>query len=518
MPRSSSQVRTPPFQGGDHGIEAHPGYQTLSPARRQSSPAAFPLTFPPLQRPVYRMNQLAPDGSLSPTEQTTTAGRAGADPAAALPAWARGPRQRRFFTRKRLSSGGVILLLLGFLLWLNYPFLPDFRVLLFNRPTSQLSSQSTPGQWAMHGGDLAQTKALPRDAAGTPPAGRLLWSTPLGENTRSAPIVADGRVYVGGHFQIAALDAATGDLLWRQPATGPVPGTLAAAGPYLYVGLQDHHLRALDPATGESRWQFRAGDAITAAPVVHQGILYFGSWDSRLYALDAATGAEIWTYQATARIASPAAISDNILAVGDRNGRMHLLNARTGQNRLIFRTPKSTYAAAVMAHDLVYFAAGGRLYAINAAEKEIPGQYQFKRVWAQLWLWKTPGVPPPAKQQAGRWRFSPEGEDSTIVAAPAVAAGRLYVGDLQGILYTLDALTGKELARVQLQGGLYAPPLLAGGTLYAATQEGYLYALDAATGQTHWRLNLGAPVEQPMALAGGRLYIRTADGIIHAVE
>ena len=471
-----------------------------------------------MQRPVYRMNQLAPDGSLSTTEQTTTGGRAGANPAAALPAWAQGPRQRRFFTRKRLVSGGVILLLLGFLLWLNYPFLPDFRVLLFSRPTSQLSSQSAPGQWAMHGGDLAQTKALPRDAAGTPPVGRLLWSTPLGENTRSAPIVADGRVYVGGHFQIAALDAATGALLWRQPTTGPVPSTLAAAGPYLYIGLQDHHLHALDPATGESRWQFRAGDAITAAPVVHQGILYFGSWDGRLYALDAATGVEIWTYQATARIASPAAISDNILAVGDRNGRMHLLNARTGQNRLIFRTPKSTYAAAVMAHDLVYFPAGGRLYAIDAAEKEIPGQYQFKRVWAQLWLWKTPGVPPPAKQQAGRWRFSPEGEASTIVAAPAVAAGRLYVGDLQGILYTLDALTGKELARVQLQGSLYAPPLLAGGILYAATQEGYLYALDAATGQTHWQLNLGAPVEQPMALAGGRLYIRTADGIIHAVE
>ena len=470
---------------------------------------------------------MTPGGSLSPSGDAaadTLCGKSGLEAAAGhcpanLPRWAQAGRERRFFTRQRLLISGGLLLLLAFILWLNYPFLPDVRILLFNRPVTQLSSDSPAGQWTMAGGNGAQSKAaLGAAAAGPHPAGRLLWSIPLGENTRSGPIVDDGRVYIGGHFRVSAFDAASGALLWEQPTSGPVPASLALAGDYLYMGLLDHRIYALDAATGESRWEFQAGDAITAAPVVQQGIVYFGSWDGRQYAIDAATGAEIWNYQATDRIGTAAAIREGILAVGDRNGRMHLVEARTGQNRLVFRTPKSNYSAPVMAHDLVYFPAGGRLYALDATEKEIPGQYQFKRIWAQLWLWQVPGIPRPAQQQAGRWRFGPEGEDSRIVAGPAVAAGRLYVGDLQGRLYTLDALTGQELRRIQLQGGLYASPLLAGNRLYAATQEGYLYALDAANGQIHWQLNLGAPVEQPLALAQGRLYVRTTDGVLYAVE
>ena len=440
-------------------------------------------------------------------------------PSAPLPQWARGRRERPFFTRQRLIAGSILFLLLAFILWLNYPFLPDFRVLLFNRPVTQLSSDSAPGQWAMDGGDLAQTKAVPaRDAAAEPLTGQILWSVPLGQNTRSGPIVHNGRVYLGGHFQVSALDAATGVLRWQQLTTGPAQGSLAAAGDYLYIGLQDHRLHALDAATGQSLWHFKAQDAITAAPVVHQGIVYFGSWDGNQYALDAATGAPIWTYPATGVIGIHPAIHDGILALGDRNGRFHILDARTGQNRLTFRTPKSATAAPVIAHNLVYFPAGGRLYALDATAKEIPGQYQFKRVWAQLWLWKIPGIPRPATQQGGRWRFNPDGEDSRIVAAPAATSGRLYLGDLRGRLYILDALSGRELQRSQLDGGLYAPPLIVGNRVYAATQNGYLYALDAATGQIHWQLDLKAPVNQPMAYAAGILYLRTSNGVLHAVK
>lgn len=465
--------------------------------------------------------EAAPAGPQCGSQPLDTAGpcAAGEYRPARLPQWARGRRERPLLTRQRLIAGGVLLLILAFILWLNYPFLPDFRVLLFNRPTTQLSSDSLPGQWAMDGGDLAQTKSVPAIAGGGEPlTGQALWSVPLGENSRSGPIVHNGRVYLGGHFQVSALDAATGKLLWQQPTTGPVQGSLAAAGDYLFMGLQDHRLHALDAASGQSLWQFKAQDAITSAPIAHQGIVYFGSWDGRQYAVDAATGEAIWNYAATGIIGLHPALHDGILAFGDRNGRFHLLDARTGQNRLLFRTPKSATAASVIAHDLVYFPAGGRLYALDATAKEIPGQYQFKRVWAQLWLWKIPGVPRPATQQGGRWRFNPDGEESRIVAAPAASAGRLFVGDLNGRLYTLDALTGRELQRSQLDGGLYAPPLLVGNRVYAATQKGYLYALDAATGQSHWRLNLNAPVNQPMAYAAGILYIRTSDGVLHTVK
>ena len=436
-----------------------------------------------------------------------------------LPSWALQGRDRRLFTRRRIATAGIIAAAIAFLLWLNYPFLPDYRVLLFHRPTTEATSASAPGQWTMAGGDLAQRKvaSVEHPTSGFP-EGSLIWSVPTGQATRSGPVVADGRIYLGGHFKIMSLDARTGTILWEESTPAPVQGSLALAGGLLYAGLLDHRLQAMDPATGEVVWESPAQDIITASPIVSDGIVYVGSWDGTEYALDAATGEEIWTYQATDSIGSHGPIQDGVMAVGDRNGRMHLLNARTGQNRLVYRTPKSAYAAPVIAHDLVFFSAGGSLYAIDANEKEIPGQYQFKRVWAQLWLWQVPGVPRPAKQQGGRWRFSPEGADSSIVSSPAVGNSRLYTGDLDGRLFALDPLTGSEVWATEVDGGVYASPIIAGDVLLVATQQGRVYALDKESGTIIWELALGEAINEPLALSDGVLFARTADGRLHAIE
>ena len=436
-----------------------------------------------------------------------------------LPRWAMAGRERRLITRRRAIVSGVVLAASLFVFWLNYPFLPDYGVLLFHQPTTEVSSNSAPGSWTMAGGDTGQRKLIPAGAGlNALPAGRLKWSVPTGEGTRSGPVVADGRVYLGAYFRMLALDADSGEVAWSQSASGPIHTSPALAGDRLYAGYLDHHVRALDPDTGDILWEYRAGDIITSSPLVHDGILYFGAWDNRQYALDAATGEEIWIYEATEKIGSLSPVSDGIMAVPDKGGRIHLLNARTGQNRLVFRTPKSTIAPPVIAHDHVYFSAGGQLYAIDALEKEVPGQYQFKRVWAQLWLWQVPGVSRPAGQQGGRWRFSPDGADSSIVASPAVSNTRVYVGDLNGRLYAVDPLSGNELWSFQAEGGVYASPLVAGSTVYIATQHGYVYAIDGSEGRELWKLDLGKGVNEPLAFADGVLYIRTEDGSVHAVE
>ena len=245
---------------------------------------------------------------------------------------------------------------------------------------------------------------------------------------------------------------------------------------------------------------------------------YLGAWDNLQYALDAATGEVIWTYEATDKVSSQSPVANGIMAVPDKGGRIHLLDARTGQNRLVYRTPRSTNAAPVMAHDQVYFAAGGRLYAIDATEKEVPGQYQFKRVWAQFWLWQVPGVPRPSGQQGGVWRFSPDGADSSIVGSPAVTNTLLYVADLDGRLYAVDPATGSEQWRFEAEGGIYASPLVVGKTVYIATQQGLVCAVDGESGEELWNLQLDEGVNEPMAFAEGTLYLRTTAGTVVAIE
>ncbi len=434
-----------------------------------------------------------------------------------LPRWAQAGRRRRWrFTWRRLLLWGTATILLGLIAWLNYPFLPDPVILLFRRPTTSLASTSAPGQWAMSGGELQQRSYVASPAA--QPAGRVAWSADLGEFTRSAPAVVDGVVYIGGHFRVVALEAATGRLLWDKPTTGPVQSSLAVAGENLYLGLLDHRVLALDRQTGEVRWEFQTGDIITASPVVAGGMAYLGSWDGAIYALDAATGRRIWGRQTQGPVRYSAAIHGGVLFAGSNDGSLYILNARTGQSRLRFRTPAPIAGPPVVGDGLVYFISGGVTYAVDAGARDLPGQHYLNLVWAQLWVWQVPGVPRPRGQPGGRWRFSPLKPDQGIISAPAATPEAFYVGDLEGNLYARDLQRGTELWRAQARGGVVASPLAAGDRIYVGDRAGFLYALDRQRGEVIWQLSLGSPIEVAPAFAAGRLYLRTTDGRLHAVE
>jgi outer membrane protein assembly factor BamB len=67
-----------------------------------------------------------------------------------------------------------------------------------------------------------------------------------------------------------------------------------------------------------------------------------------------------------------------------------------------------------------------------------------------------------------RWRFHTSGP---IKMSPVIAGRRLYVGDTVGLLYTLDARTGKVLElRAFKKPFTTSPPVVAGNTLIIANE------------------------------------------------
>lgn len=426
--------------------------------------------------------------------------------------WARA-RRRRLHLLWIVVGLGVVALLFA---RMNSHFLPDPITLLFKRPTTQLSSNSSVSHWAMWGRDLQQRRYVadaPRQADG-----RLVWSADLGTPTRSVPVIVDNVLYIGGHFQLMALDSHTGHRLWEIPMTGPVHTSPAVAGDTLYIGLQDWRVLALDRRTGKTLWEFQMQNPVAGAAAVAQGIVYIGSMDGFLYALDAATGKLIWKFKTEEQPLSPPAIADNTLFLSSTEGSLYSLHARTGQLRLRYRTPDRLQDAPVVANGLVYFPSGGQIYAVAADAREFPGQYQFKLVWAQFWIWKLPGVPRPPGQPGGRWRFSSRQPPRGILSAPAVAPEAFYVGDTQGYLYAREALKSEALWQFQAGGAILASPAIIGPRVYFGAADGFLYALDRAHGTLLWKLAFGIPIHAPPVFASGRLYVRTTDGRLHAVD
>jgi len=425
--------------------------------------------------------------------------------------WAEAPRSR--FPLRWIALALAVVALL--FVWLSHPFLPDRVARLFKRATTTLSSDSPANQWAMWGMDLQQRRYVadaPRQAEG-----RLVWSVDLGTPTRSVPVIADEVIYVGGHFQVIALDVATGHILWETPTTGPVHTSPAVAGNNLYFGLQDWRVLALDRRTGKPLWEFTMQGPVSGSAAVAQGMVYIGSMDGCLYALDAATGKLIWKFKAQDQTLSPPALEADTLFVSSSDGSLYSLNARTGQRWLRFRTPDRLQDSPVVANGLVYFPSGGQIYAVAAEAREIPAQYQLTLVWAQFWLWQFP-VPRPPGQPGGMWRFSPRQRPGGIISTPAVAPEALYVGDTNGYFYAREALKGEELWQFKAAGPIMASPVIVGPRVYFGALDGFLYALDRFHGELLWKLGFGAPIHATPVVASGRLYIRTGDGRLHAIE
>ena len=439
-----------------------------------------------------------------------------------IPGWAQPPTGgRRWLTRRRLVRTTIIVVALFIASWLYYPFFPNPVTLIFKAPSTEASSDSAPGQWSMAGGNLQLTRYVPAPTA--VPEGRVAWSRHLGTPTRGVPVVRDGMVYVGAFFKIIALDAATGERVWELDIPSPLDHSVAVAGNALYVGLLDHRVVSIDLDTRTFRWEFKTEGPITSAPIVANGTVYVGSGDSSLYALDAADGKMLWREDVQGELRSAPAVSDGLVFAADNLGNLYIFDARTGQAKLRFRTDGNTKGSPVVANGLAYFPSGGRLYAVDAHAREIAGEFQFKRVWSQFWVWKIPGVPRPPVQKGGKWLFDPdydprERTTTGFLAAPAVTGNSLFVGSFHGTFYAADADDGHVLWRFDADDAVFESAVVVVDRVYFGTSAGSFNALNAADGRPIWRVDLAAPIEVAPVFADGRFYVRTTDGTLHAIQ
>ncbi|MBM4050290.1 MAG: hypothetical protein FJ279_34780, partial [Planctomycetes bacterium] len=130
------------------------------------------------------------------------------------------------------------------------------------------------------------------------------------------PVAAGGRVYFASSADdtLRALDAATGELVWRFTANGPIRFAPTLAQGNAYVASDDGWLYCLDAKTGKLVWRFRVapgddqilgnGRMISKWPcrsgaVVLGDVVYCvaGMWATEgvyVHALDAKTGRELW--------------------------------------------------------------------------------------------------------------------------------------------------------------------------------------------------------------------------------
>src|SRR5262249_30407102 len=103
-------------------------------------------------------------------------------------------------------------------------------------------------------------------------------------------------------------------------------------------------------------------------------------------------------------------------------------------------------------------------------------------------------------------------EVGRVVGTPIVKDGLLYVGDVGGTVYCLDAATGAHVWKHETNGAIWGCLLLAGERLYVGNEEGTMIVLRAGRcKQLLARIEMDAPLYSPPALVGDALYLATAN-------
>lgn len=151
---------------------------------------------------------------------------------------------------------------------------------------------------------------------------------------QSSPAIVDGRVHVGARDGfLYALDLTTGERLWDfDHEVSWVNGSPAVAGGRVFVGTSDgQFVQAVDAATGEELWRRDSQGIVWTSPAVVDGTVIFAEGAGRIRALDPATGESLWATRLPQNLWSSPVVSDGVLYIGTHGGGMYALRGARGR-------------------------------------------------------------------------------------------------------------------------------------------------------------------------------------------
>lgn len=358
-------------------------------------------------------------------------------------------------------------------------------------------------------------------------ADRLLWQFDDDTKFVSSPTIVGGTLFIGGtNARVYALDANNGTEVWEYNP-GICIGCSNRSSPNVVNGTVyygtwngDGAVRGLDAATGEQEWYYSTtDDDVTASSLVYEGTVYSVDESGFIYAVDAESSEELWSIQIDTDPDMSPVVADGRIYMTERidsTAGLSAFDASTG-DRMWHRSNDGGEFRRVTVADGVLYASGydglnGELYAMDPADGDILGIGGFASNFSAVY--RPPTVANGMLYVGGQyaregilvavdrdtlnyaWSFNPdEGDDDDPFhqeSAPTVADGIVYMmagkydgTDWQSYLYAIDAVTGDEQWRYQLEtqtgstGFGYSSPTVVDGAVYIATHTNGVLALDA---------------------------------------
>ncbi|MBB6647163.1 PQQ-binding-like beta-propeller repeat protein [Halobellus sp. MBLA0160] len=423
---------------------------------------------------------------------------------------------------------------------------------------------TTATDWPQFQADRRNTGYADAEGPRTLPI--VLWNESINGPAYSAPIVANGTVYVAVEETLYAFDADTGTQKWtfESPTGGNVSNGPAAANGTVYFRVGPE-LYALAAADGDRRWTATVPNGLggtwpRASVTVAEGTVIVpvtrGDGDGGMVAYDAETGDRTWIQRFEGRgvvnvRTTPAVDNGTVYGGAIANAGGLSLAQSAGKGSGAGTGSKPDYPSLGIASKFISIENLATTYALDFETGEVEWTYagQFNaisgitvgdgRVYAPRKSGTGAQIVMLGPRSGDRLKsVSEEGllrRDSFtgILNSPALRNGRLYIADGDG-LNALSPDNSTGISQVDIDDGEYGEvewdratkgahvgsPALTEHSVFSTKvalfeineTPGAVVGRNRSTGAERWRYDLSGRTLSSPAVSGNAVYVATAGG------
>src|SRR5215211_889714 len=288
-------------------------------------------------------------------------------------------------------------------------------------------------------------------------------------------------------------------------------------------------VKGLNPPFHSSEWSFQAGKLLEFQPIVVHGTIYFMDKDAMFYALNADKGRIEWKRKVgTLNASSPAYFDGRLFVVNLEPHQAIALDAKK-KGKVLWRTPlpgRSESSPLVHHGKVIFGCESGDIFALDEKTGKVRwkvhtnGAVKGALAYHDGTLFATNYAGEVWALDAGngsvKWTANTQGGGfgygGGVYSTPAVAYGRVYLGGLDGRVYSFEEKTG-DLAWSQSTGAeVYSSPAVADTphappTVFIGSQDKHFYALDAKTGAIRWEHAMNGNVLGSSSVVDSTVYV-----------
>ena len=252
-------------------------------------------------------------------------------------------------------------------------------------------------------------------------------------------------------------------------------------------------------------WEYQINalyDQAGTALVYAEGNIYFGATDGMVHCLkDGSKRArEVWTYQTEGSILAGLVYDDGVIYCCGLDGCVYALSAKNGKllwfKEIGVDEDGFSYSPVLTKNGLIVGTDAGKIYMLSL-EKGKQGNV--------LWSYTIPN----GGTLDTHLTYYDDGGD-----------GILYFGSYNTYYYALNARTGKFMWDFYTSTIYCETPTVYENYVYFPSGEGVLYCLDAVSGKTKWKFSCeqGMYIVGPVAVQDGKVVFGSYDYFVYCLD